>query len=90
MTITDVFTQFDIIDKKGFDTHEIVGTLSSVEENEKGKPEFCFENLALSLVPSHDDNWGTYYGPQAILKDSNNNPIEVPALNDVTIDAVLY
>ena len=48
MTITDVFTQFDIIDKKGFDTHEIVGTLSSVEENEKGKPEFCFENLALS------------------------------------------
>ena len=90
MTITDVFSQFDIIDKKGFDAHEIVGALSSVEENEKGKPEYCFENLAFSLVPSHDDNWGTYYGPQAIFKDSNNNPIEVPALNDVTIDAVLH
>lgn len=90
MNITDVFTQFDIIDKKGFDSHEIIGALSSVEENEKGKPEFGFENLAFTLVPTHDDNWGTYYGPQAIFKDSNNNPIEVPALNDVTIDAVLY
>ena len=31
MNITDVFTQFDIIDKKGFDSHEIIGALSSVE-----------------------------------------------------------
>ena len=90
MTITDVFSKFDIIYKKGFDAYEIVDALSSVEEKEKSKPEFGFENLAFSLVPSHDDNWGTYYGPQAIFKDQNNNPIEVPALNNVTIDAVLY
>jgi len=90
MNITDVFSKFDVIDKKGFDAYEIIGALSAIEEKEKCKPEFGFENLAFSLVPSQDDNWGTYYGPQAIFKDPNNNLIEVPALNDVTIDAVLH
>lgn len=90
MSITDVISKFDVIDKKGFEAYEIISALSAVEEKEKYKPEFDFENLAFSLVPSQDDNWGTYYGPQDISKDSKNNPIEVPALNDVTIDAVLF
>ena len=91
MYISDVISEFDVVDKKGFDAHTIVSALSSVEENEKNKPEFEFENLAFTLVPSKEINsWGTYYGPQAIFKDANDNLIEVPALRNITIDAVNY
>lgn len=92
MTIEDVLSKFDIVDYKGFDELSITGQLSIVDETEKNKPEFVYENLAFHLVPNNNDNgnWGTYYGPQAIFKDSNDNLVEVPALNDITYDAVLY
>ena len=91
MYMSDVFSEFDVVDKKGFDAHTIISALSSIEENEKSKPEFEFENLAFTLVPSKEiSNWGTYFGPQAIFKDVNDNLIEVPALQNITIEAVNY
>ena len=91
MYISDVFSEFDVVDKKGFDAHTIISALSSIEVNEKNKPEFEFENLAFTLVPSNEiSNWGTYFGPQAIFKDANDNLIEVPALRNITMDAVNY
>lgn len=91
MYISDVFSEFDVVDKKGFDAHTIINALSSIEENKKNKPEFEFENLAFTLVPSKEiNNWGTYFGPQAIFKDADDNFIEVPSLQNITIDAVNY
>ncbi len=91
MYISDVFSEFDVVDKKGFDAHTIISALSSIEENEKNKPEFEFENLAFTLVPSKEiSNWGTYFGPQAIFKDADDKFIEIPSLQNITIDAVNY
>ena len=88
MYISDVFSEFDVVDKKGFDAHTIISALSSIEENEKNKPEFEFENLAFTLVPSKEiSNWGTYFGPQAIFKDADDKFIEIPSLQNITCDS---
>lgn len=90
MSISEVLSTFDIAEKKGFDTHTIISALMSLSEEEKKKSEFKYEYLAFSLVPSSNNNWGTYYGPRMTFKDANDNIIEEPALKDITIDAVLY
>lgn len=90
MSISEVLSTFDIVEKKGFDTHTIISALMSLKEEEKKKSEFEYEYLAFSLVPSSNNNWGTYYGPRMTFKDANDNIIEEPALKDITIDAVLY
>ena len=90
MSISEVLAKFDVVDRKGFDAHAIISALSTVDEQEKNKSDFVFEDLAFSLVPSGNNNWGTYYGPQITFKDQNENIIEEPALDDITIDAVLY
>lgn len=92
MTIADVFSEFDVLDKKGFEAHDIIGALSAVEEKEKNEPEYGYEYLAFYLVPNSENNsnWGTFYGPHSIFTDADNNIIESPALSDITIDAVLY
>lgn len=90
MSILEVLAKFDVVDRKGFDAHAIISALSTVDEQEKNKSDFVFEDLAFSLVPSGNNNWGTYYGPQITFKDQNENIIEEPALDDITIDAVLY
>ncbi len=94
MTIADVFSEFDVLDKKGFEAHDIICALSAVEEKEKNEPEYGYEYLAFYLVPNSENNsncnWGTFYGPHSIFTDADNNIIESPALSDITIDAVLY
>lgn len=92
MTIADVFSEFDVLDKKGFEAHDIIGALSAVEEKEKIEPEYGYEYLAFYLLPNSENNstWGTFYGPHSIFTDAENNIIESPALRDITIDAVLY
>lgn len=90
MSILGVLSTFDVVEKKGFDTHAIIRALMSLSEEERKKSEFKYEYLAFSLVPSSNNNWGTYYGPRMTFKDANDNIIEEPALKDITIDAVLY
>lgn len=89
MSLSDVFSEFDVVGKKGFSALSIIGALSAIEEKEKYEPEFGFEYTAFSLLPEHDNNWKTYYGPQS-YKDSNNNVIEIPALKDITKETVKY
>lgn len=90
MSILGVLSTFDVAEKKGFDTHTIISALMSLSEEERKMSEFKYEYLAFSLVPSSNNNWGTYYGPRMTFKDANDNIIEEPALKDITIDAVLY
>lgn len=89
MSLSDVFSEFDVVGKKGFSALSILGALSAIEEKEKYEPEFGFEYTAFSLLPEQDNNWKTYYGPQS-YKDSNNNVIEIPALKDITKETVKY
>lgn len=91
MSLLEIISKFDDEGCKCFDAHTIVAALSNIDESEKEKPDFGFENLAFSLVPaSHSNNWGTYYGPQMTFTDDNGNIKEIPGLGDITVNAVQY
>lgn len=90
MTIKDVLSEFDTLDKKGFDFNEILNSLSKVDDNQKKTPEYSFEVLAFHLTPSNDSPWGTYYGPILTFKDQNGTLVYCPALEDITIKAIDY
>lgn len=91
MPISEVLSKFDTVEYKGFDSYSVIGALSALDEEVKNSSAYDFEILAFSLVPSnHNNNWGTYYGPQMTYEDADNNIIEVPALNDITLDAMSY
>jgi len=87
----DVLNSFDIADRKGFDDHDVIAALQSVDEEEKTKPSYAFETLAFRLVPSsHDNPWGFYFGPQFTYADANGTPIYSPAFDEITVDAIDY
>lgn len=91
MTILESLQSFDQVSKKGFYPHEIIYALSSVDAEEKQKPEYAYEELAFSLQPYQDGNpWGFYYGPQFTFADKNGDPIYSPSLDEVTPDAIAY
>ena len=92
MTIKDIFTKYNRIDLKNFGYEDIVIGLNSVDESEKSKSEFIFEQLAFRLQPQHGDNpWGRYYyGPQFTFRDANGLPVYSPALDEITNEAVVY
>lgn len=78
MTIEETLMVFDQVDKKGYDYHEILAALSSMDEMEKAKTECVYEALAFRLVPSSGENpWGFYFGPQFTFEDKDGNPIYV-------------
>lgn len=60
MTIEDTLTKYNQSDLKNFGYEDIVIDLNSVDDSEKSKAEFAFEQLAFRLQPQHGDNpWGT-------------------------------
>ena len=92
MTIEDILTKYNQSDLKNFGYDDIVISLSSVDESEKSKSEFTFEQLAFRLQPQHGDNpWGRYhYGPQFTFSDANGLPVYSPAFEDITNEAIVY
>lgn len=91
MNIIESIAPFDIETRKGFDFHQIVNTLATVDEVEKMKPEFVYEKIAMELVPTQTENpWGFYYGPQFTFANEQGELIDVPSLNDITSDAIMY
>lgn len=90
--IKDVFTKYNQSNLKNFDYDDIVIDLNSVDDSEKSKSEFAFEQLAFRLQPQHGDNpWGHYhYGPQFTFGDANGLPVYSPAIDDITSESVVY
>lgn len=92
MSIEEVLSFFDKVEKKGFTTYDIVGKLSELDEIEKKKNEYQYEILAFQLQPSNDENtpWNTYYGPQLTFTDQNGNLIYRPSFDSITKEAIHY
>lgn len=92
MTIEDTLTKYNQSDLKNFGYEDIVIDLNSVDDSEKSKAEFAFEQLAFRLQPQHGDNpWGHYhYGPQFTFGDANGLPVYSPAIDDITSESVVY
>ena len=91
MTIEETLMVFDQVDKKGYDYHEILAALSSMDEMEKAKTECVYEALAFRLVPSSGENpWGFYFGPQFTFEDKDGNPIYDPNIAEITPNAIAY
>lgn len=91
MTIKDVLSDFDRVERKDYDYHEVLDALYSVEAEETSKIEFSYEVLAFRLVPYSGDNpWGFYFGPQFTFEGKDGNPVYNPDIADITPDAISY
>ena len=91
MNIIESIAPFDVEIRKGFDFHQIVNALATVDEVEKMKPEFVYEKIAMELVPTQTENpWGFYYGPQFTFANEQGGLMYVPSLNDITSDTIMY
>lgn len=89
-TLNDVLAAFDAPAKR-FDSHELVAALIDLPEEERAKPEAHHEWTAFMLQPNDSDStFGGYFGPQVTFADANGNPLYMPALSDITPEAVLY
>lgn len=89
-TLAEVISVYDVAGKR-FEFHDYVDALCTLPESEKEKPESHYEWTAFNLQPNDSDQiFGGYFGPQVTLSDSNGNPVYVPALSDITPEAVLY
>lgn len=90
-TIDEIISEYSDINKTGFSFIDIKEELSKVSEEEKRLPEFNYEVVAVSLVDnSRNEHWGTYYGPFMQLRDKDNNNIDVPSFDSITIEAIAY
>lgn len=90
-TINEIISEYSDINKTGFSFIDISEEFSKVSEEEKRLPEFNYETVAVSLVDnSRNEHWGTYYGPYLQLKDKDNNNIDVPPYESITVETITY
>ena len=81
--------EFDKIEKKGFDEHDVQFTIKTHVSKEDS--ETSFEKLAWMFVFSNDTNdWGTHYGPVFIGHDDRGGRVDVPSRDSITTEAVQY
>lgn len=89
-TLAEVLAAFDVAGMR-FAYHDYVAALCSITEVEWAKPESHHEWTAFKLQPNDSDHiFGGYFGPQVTMADAQGNPVYIPALSDITVDAVLY
>lgn len=89
-TLAEVLAAYDVAGQR-FEYHDYVAALSSMPDGERAKPESQYEWTAFKLQPNDSDHiFGGYFGPQVTLADAQGNPVYIPALSDITADAVLY
>ena len=89
-TLAEVLAAYDVVGQ-GFEYHDYVGALNALPEAERVKPECHNEWTAFMLQPNDSDHtFGGYFGPQVTMADPQGNPVYIPALSDITPDAVLY
>lgn len=89
-TLAEVLAAYDVAGQR-FEYHDYVAALCSMPDDERTKPESQYEWTAFKLQPNDSDHtFGGYFGPQVTMADAQGNPVYIPALSDITPDAVLY
>ncbi|KGN99193.1 hypothetical protein HQ36_01705 [Porphyromonas gingivicanis] len=91
MTILECISSFDVETRKGFNFRQVADSLKSSVDQKNERPELKYEMLAMTLVPTQSETpWGFYFGPILTLRDKDGNPIYIPALEEITPEAVMY
>lgn len=89
-TLAEVLAAYDVAGQR-FEYHDYVAALCSLPDVERAKPESHHEWTAFKLQPNDSDHtFGGYFGPQVTMADAQGTPVYIPALSDITLDAVLY
>lgn len=89
-TLSEVLFAYDVKGQR-FEYHDYMAALCSLPDGEQAKPEVHYECTAFKLQPNDSDHtFGGYFGPQVTMADAQGNPVYIPALSDITPDAVLY
>ena len=89
-TLAEVLAAYDVAGQR-FEYHDYVAALCTLPDGERAKPESYHEWTAFKLQPNDfDHTFGGYFGPQVTMADAQGNPVYIPALSDITADAVLY
>ena len=89
-TLAEVLAAYDVAGQR-FEYHDYVAALCSMPDDERTKSESQYEWTAFKLQPNDSDHtFGGYFGPQVTMADAQGNPVYIPALSDITPDAVLY
>lgn len=90
-TIKEVLEGFDKLEKKGFDAHDVLGALSSIDDELKTYSDYKYEVLAFRLVSAHGDcPWETYYGPMLSYINEDGFSVYSPSFEEITIEAIDY
>ena len=76
---------FDNIEIKGFDEHDITRELNNISETDMEKLENLSEWLTFRLIEGTDNNWKTYFGPYAVFDN-----ISFPSREMITEDVISY
>lgn len=92
MILEEILSKYSQSDFKDFDYNDVLEDFNSVDDSEKAKSEYLYEQLAFRLQPQYGNNpWGHYYyGPQITFRDSKGLPIYSPAIDEITPEVVEY
>lgn len=92
MILEEILSKNSQSDFKDFDYNDVLEDFNSVDDSEKAKPEYLYEQLAFRLQPQYGNNpWGHYYyGPQITFRGAKGLPIYSPAIDEITPEVVEY
>ena len=91
-TLADIWSLYDVIEKRHFLSHDIVSAINSLPEEIQGEDTCKYELLGFNFSEnSSGKDWGLYYGPQFIFKKNDTNEdIFVPDIVDITKEVIEY
>ncbi|MDL5045241.1 DUF4209 domain-containing protein [Oscillatoria amoena NRMC-F 0135] len=94
MSVQNILSQYDVLDKKGFDEHIVEASLRSLptcENIQETDPELFAEIIAFQFYENSTKNdWGTYFGPMVVWNNGDGAATESPSLSLVTENIIKY
>ncbi len=94
MSLQNILSQYDSIDKKDFDEHIVEASLRSLSTSDniqETDPELFTEIMAFRFYENSTKNdWGTYFGPMVVWNNDDGTVIESPSLSVVTESIIKY
>ncbi len=95
MEIEKTLAEFDRLDKKKFDEHDVGSQLRSLQP--EGSDDLSFELLSEAMAfgfaddyPNKNSGWGLYFGPMAVWNNNDGTVTESPSIKQVTPEMIQY